>query len=199
MHAGWYVIQVKTGRERAVCRAIQRACQNASKGGVSLLQECFAPQYRTQFKLHGEWHDEERLLLPGYVVAVTDDPWGLVHILRGVSGLTRLLAMGETFAPLNDDDKSWIERWTAKNDRIIPMSVAYKEGDKIVVTEGPLKGHEAMIIQVKRRQCLAKLEIRAGLITIHTTVGLAVLPGKAGDKATGEPLAGDAEWRCDDS
>ena len=180
--AGWYVIQVETGRERAACEAILRACDSVSEHGRArgaLLQECFSPRYRTQFKLHGEWHDEERLLLPGYVVAVTADPWELARILHGVSGLTKILTMGETFVPLSDDDRNWIERWTAKGDRVIPMSIAYKEGDKIVVAEGPLKGHEAMITQVKRRQNLAKLEIHVGQMTIRTTVGLAVLPGKA--------------------
>ncbi|MBP3893826.1 MAG: hypothetical protein J6D34_07295 [Atopobiaceae bacterium] len=179
--AGWYVIQVETGREHVACEAILRACDNVQEGGNTgrtVLHECFSPRYRTQFKLHGEWHDEERLLLPGYVVAVTADPWGLARILRRVSGLTRILTMGETFVPLSDDDRNWIERWTTKGDRVIPMSVAYKEGDKIVVAEGPLKGLEAMITQVKRRQNLAKLEIHAGQMTIRTTVGLAVLPEK---------------------
>ena len=178
----WYVIQVETGRERMACEAIRRACQLSSEDAScddELLHECFTPSYRSQFKLHGEWHDEKRLLLPGYVVAVTSDPWRLAHILRGVSGLTRILTMGETFVPLSDDDRSWIERWTTEGDRTIPMSVAYKEGDRIVVTEGPLKGMEAMITQVKRRQNLAKIEIHAGAITIRATVGLAVLPKEA--------------------
>ena len=182
--ASWYVIQVETGRERAACEAIQRACAATSEDGQddgTLLQECFSPRYRTQFKLHGEWHDEERLLIPGYVVAVTANPWGLARTLSKVSGLTRMLTIGEVFAPLSDDDRKWIERWTAKGDRVIPMSIAYKEGDKIVVAEGPLKGLEAMISQVRRRQNLAKLEIHAGQMTIRTSVGLAVLPDKVAE------------------
>ncbi len=180
--ADWYVIQVETGRESVACEAIQRACQVASVDSPSddtLLHECFAPSYRSQFKRHGEWHDEERLLLPGYVVAVTSDPWRLACVLRGVGSLTKILTMGETFVPLSDNDRGWIERWTAEGDRAIPMSVAYKEGDRIVVAEGPLKGMEAMITQVKRRQNLAKIEIHAGAITIRATVGLAVLPKEA--------------------
>ena len=189
--ASWYVIQVETGRERSACKAIERACRQAQAAErqhaldadedvpateASLLQECFAPSYQTQFKLHGAWHNEERLLLPGYVMAVTSNPWKLAHVLRGVAGLTKLLRMGETFAPLSDDDRAWIERWTTEGDRTIPMSIAYKEGDRVVVTEGPLKGHEAMITKVNRRKSLAELEIHAGQLTIRTTVGLAVLP-----------------------
>lgn len=179
--AAWYVIQVQTGRELAACEAILKACANEREvlaDGSPLVGECFAPRYSAQFKLHGEWHSEERLLLPGYVVAVTADPWRLMRLLRQVSGLTRLLTMGEAFLPLSDDDRGWIERWTHEGDRTIPMSVAHKVGDKLVVTEGPLKGHEAMIVRIKRRQSLAELEIHAGQLTIRTTVGLAVLPGE---------------------
>ena len=84
--------------------------------------------------------------------------------------------MGMTFLPLSADDRSWIENWTAQGNRTIPMSIAYKELDKVVVTDGPLVGQEAMIVRVNRRKRVAHLEIHAGQLTIHTTVGLEVLP-----------------------
>ena len=179
--ADWYVIQVQTGREVQTCEEIERVCTEGALKDErlqGLLEECFTPRYITQVKLHGAWMDEERLLLPSYVVAVTRDPWELARVLRGVPSLTKILAMGKTFSPLSYSDRSWIERWTKEGDRIIPMSFAYKEGDAIVVEEGPLKGHEAMITKVNRRKSLAHLEIHAGAMTIRTTVGLAVLPSK---------------------
>ena len=178
---GWYVVQVETGREQKACKAIERACSHAdalADKDESLVREVFSPRYKSRFKLHGEWHDEERQLLPGYVVAVTAEPWELAGVLRSVPGFTHVLKTGETFAPLKDEDRSWIERWTTEGDRTIPMSIAYKEGDKIVVTDGPLKGREGLITKIKRRLCLAELEIHAGTMTIRTTVGLAVLPGE---------------------
>jgi len=178
--SGWYVVQVETGREPGACRVIERAgrlVDGRDAMGGRLVGEVFSPRYRSRFKLHGEWHDEERQLLPGYVVAVTSEPWKLARVLRGVAGFARVLKMGETFAPLRDEERSWIERWTTEGDRVIPMSIAYKEGDAIVVTEGPLKGCEGMITKIKRRQCLAELEVHAGTMTIRTTVGLVVLPG----------------------
>jgi transcriptional antiterminator NusG len=84
--------------------------------------------------------------------------------------------MGKTFVPLSKDDKSWIERWTQQGDRSIPISFAYKKGDTIVVTDGPLVGLEGMITRVNRRRRVAHVEIHAGQVTIHTTVGLEVMP-----------------------
>lgn len=40
----WYVVQVQTGWERAMCELIERV---APKG---LLGECFTPRYQTQKK-----------------------------------------------------------------------------------------------------------------------------------------------------
>ncbi len=165
-----------------MCQTIESACRTAtqlSSTGTVYLEECFAPRYATQRKYRGEWVDEERLLLQGYVIAVTNDPWELVRVLRKVPRFTHVLAMGKTLVPLGSDDRAWIERWTRQGDRVIPMSIAYKEGDKIVVTDGPLKDHEAMITRINRRKNLAYLEIHAGAITIHTTVGLGILPQPA--------------------
>jgi transcriptional antiterminator NusG len=124
------------------------------------------------------WVEETMPLLPGYLIAVTEDPWCLLDQLRGISEFTKLLPTGKTFAPLDEEEKSWIEKWTKEGNRIIPMSYAYKEGEKLVITEGPLMGKEALIVRVNRRKSVAHLEIHAGVITIHTTVGLNILPSK---------------------
>lgn len=129
---GWYVIQVETGKEPKACEFIRYACELADEAGTqreSILQECFCPTYQHKRKVRGQWVEQETLLLPGYVIAVTRDPWRLLHTLHAVPGFTRLLTMGETFIPLNTDDKQWIERWTTQGNRSIPMSFGYKEGD----------------------------------------------------------------------
>jgi len=180
--AGWYVIQVQTGKEQAMCQLIERLCAEADlqsdADGARLLEECFSPRFKTRHKFKGEWQDVEKLLLPGYVIAATTRPDALNLELRKVRELTKLLAVGETFVPLHEDERTWIETFTREGDRTVPMSIAYKEGDTLVVTEGPLKGREALITRVNRRQCLAEVEIHAGQLTIRTTVGLAVLPGE---------------------
>lgn len=177
----WYVIQVQVSKEQVVTNKIVRACQTVDheyRDAKTVLQECFSPRYAYQHKQNGAWIEETMPLLPGYLIAVTEDPWKLLDHLRGVPEFTKLLPTGKTFAPLDEEEKSWIEKWTKEGDRIIPMSYAYKEGDKLVITEGPLKGREALIERVNRRKSVAHLGIHAGVITIHTTVGLNVLPGE---------------------
>lgn len=177
---GWYVMQVSSGRERHLCQLIERACAaedaTSDEDGYHLLEECFSPRYRTRLKFHGEWQDAEKPLLPGYVVAVTRHPHALARWLRKVPEFTRLLTMGEEFVPLREEERTWIDEWTTKGDRTVPISIAYRKGDRLVVTEGPLKGHEGMITKIMRKKCQAQVELNVGGKKISTTVGLAVVP-----------------------
>ena len=169
----WYVVQVATGRERAMCELIGRV---APKG---LVGECFTPRYQTQKKVKGEWQDVECLLLPGYVIVDTNEPERLMQTLRKIPDFTRLLGVGETFVPLEKRDMEWMSALTQKGRRCVPMSVGVMEGDRVVVTSGPLVGQEALIKSVNRHRSLAILELQICGRTVTTKVGLAIV-GKSG-------------------
>ena len=175
--AGWYVIQVQTGREQQMCRVIERVCAEvdlASDEDEQLLEECFSPTFQTEHKFGGEWKQVEKLLLPGYVIAVTARPGEVVQQLRRTPEFTRLLSTGETFVPLRDDERAWMEEFTKRGERTIAMSVGYREGDRVVVTQGPLKGREGIVSRVNRKKCLATIVMLVDAIVITTTVGLAM-------------------------
>ena len=57
----------------------------------------------------------------------------------------------------------------------MPMSEALKDGDQVVVTAGPLLGHEGLIKTINRRKCTAYLELNLCGRSVTTRVGLAVL------------------------
>ena len=177
---GWYVIQVQTGREEAMCQIIERTAAEADQlsdiDGYHLVEECFSPRFETERKFHGEFHRIEKPLLPGYVVAVTQDPATLARMLYRVPDFTRLLTFGEMFVPLRDDERAWIESSTHVGDRTVPMSFGYREGDRLVVTEGPLKGREGMVTRINRAKSLAFLEFDVHGKKITTTVGLGIVP-----------------------
>ena len=58
---GWYVLQVMTGTERDACTALRRK-------GV----QARAPAQRMNIRRRGQWHEEECLLLPGYIFVGAD-------------------------------------------------------------------------------------------------------------------------------
>lgn len=151
--ADWYVVQVRGGQENAVVAALRRTA------GTGALEECFSPRWRTQRKIRGEWQSVERLLLPGYVVAVTDAPRKLDEALRRVPGFARLLRNERGFAPLDKDEVAWIGRHAQGADRVIPLSKAVKAGDEVVVVEGPLKDRWFRVKRIDRRRATAYVEM----------------------------------------
>lgn len=52
----WYVLQVMTGTEQEVCGKLHRT-------GV----QARAPEQKMQIRRNGQWREETRLLIPGYV------------------------------------------------------------------------------------------------------------------------------------
>ena len=176
----WYVIQVMSGRERAMCALIQRTVDvhnaTCAPDATLRLDEIFAPMFRTQKKIRGEFRTVERLLTPGYIVVATDSPDRLADLLRGVRELTRVLTAGGEYVPLSSAERAWAEQWTQRGERVIPMSFGYKEGDALTVTTGPLKGQEGRVDRIDRKHSLAHVEIHVGPMTIRTTIGLGVLP-----------------------
>ena len=165
----WYVVQVATGKEEAMCRLIERLAPEGS------LDECFAPRYATEMKVRGEWVSTQKLLFPGYLIAVTTEPDRLSGALRSIPEFARVLSVGETFVPLHEEDQAWIGAFTKRGARTVPMSVGVMEGDHVVVLSGPLVGCEAMIRSVNRHKSLAILEFEICGRKVTTKVGLGIV------------------------
>lgn len=165
----WYVIQVLKGREDAMAELIGRVVPG------NVLDECFNPKYATETKVRGVWTPVERSLFPGYIVAVSDDPVALEQKLLRLEEFARVLRQGDAFVPLSGEEIELIGAFTARGERVVPLSRGYKAGDRVVVTEGPLVGHEYLIKSVNRHKSVAVLEVDLCGRPQRTLVGLAVL------------------------
>lgn len=166
-------MRVMSGRERSLSRLLARVIPH------EVLSECFSPQYATQIKMRGNWVPCKKTLFPGYLIAATDDVEALRRHLRDVPEFTRVLTMGDVFTPLTDEEVAWITAFTREGDRVVPMSMGVIEemegGDRIVVTSGPLVGHEAMIKSVNRRKSTATIEIEMFGRKTTARVGLGIV------------------------
>ena len=172
----WYVVQVTNGQEAKVCELVNRTVARMQPEAANqLLHECFVPSYQAERKVHGQWQTVSRNLFPGYVIAVTDHVEDLNRALRGVRTFTRILGNEQAFIPLDRAEMAFIESFTSKKSRTIPMSKAVAEGDSIRVIEGPLHGHEGWISQVNRRKGTALVEMSMFGRTISVEIGLAVV------------------------
>lgn len=164
----WYVIQVINGREDVMRERIERMVP------ASAMQELFYPQFQTEIKVRGEWVNTTKPLFPGYLICDTADPRTVQQHLLRMDDFARVLSGGQ-FVPLAKEEVQLIGGFTHKGDRVVPMSEALKDGDQVVVTAGPLLGHEGLIKSINRRKSTAFLELDLCGRRVTTRVGLAVL------------------------
>lgn len=165
----WYVIQVINGREDVMRERIERMVP------AGAMQELFYPQYQTEIKVHGEWVNTTKPLFPGYLICDTADPRTVQQYLLRMDDFARVLSQDGQFVPLAKEEVQLIGGFTHKGDRVVPMSEALKDGDQVVVTAGPLLGHEGLIKTINRRKSTAYLELDLCGRRVTTRVGLAVL------------------------
>ena len=175
--AGWYAIQVIKGKEEAMVGHIDRVLP------AGLLRECFFPRFATEMKLHGAWIPVEKPLFPGYLIAETDDPAALDRALGRMEGFARVLRQGDVYVPLAREERELIESFTEPGERVVPMSMGFKDGDAVVVTKGPLVGRQGFIRGINRRKSIAYLELDLCGRTVRTRVGLGVLSGEGSARA----------------
>jgi len=165
----WYVIQVLKGREDAMAELIARLVS------ADVAHEVFNPKYATEAKVRGRWVPCERDLFPGYIIVATDDPLAVEQRLLALEEFARVLRQGDEFVPLEREEVELIGGFTEQGRRVVPMSRAVKQGDAVVVTEGPLVGREALITSVNRHKSMATLEVDFCGRKVTTRVGLAVV------------------------
>ena len=171
----WYAVQVETGREDAACVLVLRAAEAA--GLADAFDELFSPKRRTLSKVHGKLVEGLEPLLPGYVIAVARpaDLDAVAEALRRTPRFARLVGIGGAFAPLSDQEVSWICAFTQRGDRTVEMSEGFVEGGRVVVTSGPLVGKEVLITKVNRRKRTAEVELSICGRKVTTKVGLSLV------------------------
>ena len=167
----WYVVQVLHGHEDVMAGLIS-SMMPAEQG---VLQEIFSPSYETERKARGRWYRCTRTLLPGYLIAVTEYPDELDRQLHELPEFARVLRRGEVCVPLSDAEVEVIGRDTVPGNRIVPMSAGVKDGETVVVTQGPLKGHEGLITRIDRRHSVAYVTFQMCGQSVNTRLGLAVM------------------------
>ena len=166
---GVYVLQVPGGQER-------RAEELAQRLPKDVISSCFIPVREVKKRRGGEWKTEQELLFPGYLFVETNEPELASERLRELPLFMRVLAdVGDEFLPLSDNETSWIRSLTTERLHVVEMSEGVIEGDRVIVTQGPLKGREAWIIKVDRHKRLAWLDMRMFGRTKSIKVGLEIV------------------------
>ena len=188
----WYVIQVQTGREEQII-------DEARKYQVQeYFDSMFAPHCVRKKKYLGQWHREQEILFPGYLFVITSQPEELYQALKRVPKLTKLLGTGEKWTPMTKEDIAVVKRLSGKqlsgnteaaarqqgrktgqnaqeDSWLMDFSEGYIQGEKVIVTKGPLKGMESKISRIDRHKRLAWLTVELFGRTVELQAGLEIV------------------------
>lgn len=165
----WYVIQVFGGKEQTTLDLLKRFVDEG------VLQEAFVPRREVMRRNDGVTTRVIEVLFPGYLFVVTETPRELCAQLKGVPAFTRMLGGSDKrFIPLNQSEIDCLEEFCGVN-RVVEMSRGVIEGDKVRVSEGPLKGHEGIIKKIDRHKQCAYVDMKFMGRTKSIKLGLEIV------------------------
>ena len=160
----WYVLFVKANTEKRVVNDITNYVQ-ANK--ISCEFQAFVPESEHYFRSKknreiGKQYSK-RPLFPGYVFIETNMPSRefiecFAQYIYSSADIIKLLRYGDSGdIALSENERRRFE-YLFKGKRCLEHSQGYIEGDKVVVTFGPLIGHEGSIKHINRHNRLALIE-----------------------------------------
>ncbi len=117
---------------------------------------------------------EQKVLFPGYVFLVSDDPEALFLKLKCVQGMTKMLGYGQEIVPLYPEEEEFLKKLGGEK-QVVEYSMGIMENDQILVTSGPLQGMEGCIKRVDRHKRMAWLEIEMMGRLVEAKVGLEIV------------------------
>ncbi len=152
----WYVLFVRTGREERVQKLLKRSLDND-------LFLPFVPLQESIFKKAGILSKELKQLFPGYVfieseVSNHEFVKTTNQLIRSLLDIICLVKYSSTEISLRESERLMLMS-LSNDDHCIESSSGIIEGDKIRITEGPLKGRESIIRKVNRHKRQAWIEI----------------------------------------
>lgn len=132
------------------------------------------PYYQQKKRFQGEWHIQERILFPGYVFLIAENPEKLVNGLRKVIGLTKLIGTGDEIVPLVQEEIDLLMK-IGTDKQLVEISFGIIENDRVQILAGPLMGMEGNIRRIDRHKRTAYLEIEMFGRTVEMKVGLEII------------------------
>jgi transcriptional antiterminator NusG len=147
----WHAVFVKTGEEEPVKEKIDYTMKEAPISAI-------VPKRSIMERKDGKWHERIKPLFPGYILLKGQVDIANYYALRCVPGVVRILKDSHGLYRIYPEEIRIINKLMCNGD-IIGSSIAFKQGDKVIVTKGPLLGLEGLITTVDSRKGRAKVKL----------------------------------------
>lgn len=142
-------------------------------------EKVYYPQVEIQKRIRGEMRTLLKPMFYNYFFIETNDPYDLYARVTEHIGLTifiycRMLRTDTYLNALSAGEEKMV-RALCGSDHILKMSSGYKSGDKLIITEGPLKNLSGLIVKTDRHKRTAVLRIPFMGAERYVKVGLEIV------------------------
>lgn len=163
----WYVIQVQARHEIAVVEKCH--ARNVLLPG----EDVFTILSERMVKESGEWKKKTEVAFQKYIFAETEDTDGFRIRLRKIEEMARMLRVDDKIVPIYPEEQELLQKLGGAG-HVIRYSEGYMAGEKLVVTEGPMKGMEGLVKWTDRHQRIAGIEMDliGQKVTVRMGVGI---------------------------
>lgn len=162
----WYVIHTYAGYEDSVQKSLLQ--RSESMNMQDYVFDVVVPKEKVVTSKAGKQVIVEKNLFPGYVLVdmiVTDASW---FIVRNTPNVTGFVGSGNTPVPVLPEEFGVIKRRMGAD--APTADVRFKEGDLVVIKEGPFTNYEGLISEVNRSK--GKVTVMVSIFDRETPVEL---------------------------
>lgn len=163
----WYVIQVYTGKEHEIA---QQCRDRVMAEG----EDVFVPVAERWTKVQGKRTMITSRLFPGYIFIETNNIEDFHDRLNRIYAMTKVLRTGEEMTPIQPEEEEYL-RQLGGEEHVVKYSEGYLEGEKLVVTSGPLKDVKGKVKKILRHKRLVVMEVPLLGHTVEVTLGLGIV------------------------
>lgn len=151
IYVQWYALFVKTGEEEDMRKYLETLLPDIN-------MKILIPKRKLQERRKGKVYEVIKTLLPGYVLVKTEMDVDFYYRLKKMPGLLKILRDESEPLPIPEHEIAVILALTNQGD-VIDFSEIYKEGDRIKVARGPMKGLEGIIESYDHRKKRLKIRL----------------------------------------
>ena len=163
VESNWYVIQVFESHEEE----IKNKCLDYISRDI--LSFAFVPRREKLVKHKKKWVTILETIFPSYIFLETDDIKALYIEIRKISDFKKFIGKDDDFIhPIYEFEKQSLLKYVDE-EYIARLSKGLKDGDEIIIIEGPLVDNIGNIKRIdrKKRKAIVEVEIIGQIVEIE--------------------------------
>lgn len=160
----WYLLPCQKREEQKILTICQEKLSKRAVGDIFVLT------FDRMRRYEGVWHQEQQLLLPGYVLIESEDERILSEEIEKCSNIS---VQNKYLIRVKQEEEIFLKKICGVKHHLEMSRGIIRKGSTLI-TEGPLRGMEKRISRIDRHKRIARIEIGIKLDCRYILAGLEI-------------------------